>query len=226
MSMNDPELVGKVNTVNIIVNNIPATALLDTGSCVSVLSDSFYKEHFSDIDIQALGDLIRIECADGQLLPYLGYIEVEISAAEGFPRTDPVMCLLLITPDTNYSSNTPIILGTNILQEFLNNCKDSYGNQFLQKANLFTPWYLSFRTMVLRDKELKRNHNRIAIIRSSISERILLKPNETIQVKGFIDREMNYPTTTAIIQESEEAGLPEYIDVSPAVIQYQFGKKS
>jgi len=25
MSMNDPELVGKVNTVNIIVNNIPAT---------------------------------------------------------------------------------------------------------------------------------------------------------------------------------------------------------
>jgi len=78
--------------------------------------------------------------------------------------------------------------------------------------------------MVLRDKELKRNHNRIAIIRSSISERILLKPNETIQVKGFIDREMNYPTTTAIIQESEEAGLPEYIDVSPAVIQYQFGK--
>jgi len=222
--MNDPELVGKVNTVNIIVNNIPATALLDTGSCVSVLSESFYKEHFSDIDIQALDDLIRIECADGQLLPYLGYIEVEISAAEGFPRTDPVMCLLLITPDTNYSSNTPIILGTNILQEFLNNCKDSYGNQFLQKANLFTPWYLSFRTMVLRDKELKRNHNRIAIIRSSISERILLKPNETIQVKGFIDREMNYPTTTAIIQESEEAGLPEYIDVSPAVIQYQFGK--
>ena len=35
--MNDPELVGKVNTVNIIINNIPATALLDTGSCVSVL---------------------------------------------------------------------------------------------------------------------------------------------------------------------------------------------
>ena len=80
--------------------------------------------------------------------------------------------------------------------------------------------------MVLRDKELKRNYNRIAVIRSSISERILLKPNEAIQVKGFIDREMNYPTTTPIIQESQEAGLPEYIDVSPAVIQYQFGKQS
>jgi len=151
---------------------------LDTGSCVSVLSESFYKEHFSDIHIQALDDLIRIECADGQILPYLGYIEVENSAAEGFPRTDPVMCLLLITPDTNYSSNTPIILGNNIPQECLNKCKNSCGNQFLQKANLFTPWYLSFRTMVLRDKELKRNHNRIAIIRSSISERMLLKPNE------------------------------------------------
>ena len=82
MSMNDPELVGKVNTVTIIVNNIPATTLLDTGSCVSVLSESFYKEDFPDIDIHALADLIRIECADGQLLPYLGYIEVELSAAE------------------------------------------------------------------------------------------------------------------------------------------------
>jgi len=37
---------------------------------------------------------------------------------------------------------------------------------------------------------------------------------------------MNYPTTTPIIQESEEAGLPEYMDVSPAVIQYQIGKIS
>ena len=71
MCMNDPELVGKVNTVTIIVNNIPATALLDTGSCVSVLSESFYKEHFSDIHIQAIDDLIRIECADGHILDIL-----------------------------------------------------------------------------------------------------------------------------------------------------------
>ena len=37
---------------------------------------------------------------------------------------------------------------------------------------------------------------------------------------------MNYPTTIAIIHDSEEADLPEYIGVSSSVIQYQYGGKN
>ena len=97
---------------------------------------------------------------------------------------------------------------------------------FYRRPTYLHIWYLSFRTMVPRGKELKRHHNRISVIRSLIPERILLKPNETyIEAKEFIDREMNYPTTIAIIHDSEEADLTEFIGVSSSVIQYQYGKK-
>ena len=61
----------------ILLGNISVTALLDTGSCVSVMAESFYRENFSHINIQPVGDILHIECADGKNLPYDGYIEIE-----------------------------------------------------------------------------------------------------------------------------------------------------
>jgi len=52
-----------------------------------------------------------------------------------------------------------------------------FGSQFLQKAKLQVPWYLSFRSLVLTEKELKKNNDRIAIVRSARPYRIA-KGNE------------------------------------------------
>ena len=148
----DPKLVGETNEVNINIKNIPTTALLDTGSCVSVISNSFYTEHLSNIEILPINQILKIECADGQQLPYLGYIETELFIERGLPKSESQQCLFLIVPDTNYSSKIPVIIGTNILNELLDECKTNFGDQFLSKANLHTPWYLSFRTIVVREK--------------------------------------------------------------------------
>ena len=93
-----------------------------------------------------------------------------MSVARGLPDGKPLHCILLVVPDTKYSSKTPLILGTNILEEFLQGCEKSFGVKFLQKADLHTPWYLCFRAITLRRKALARNHNRIAIIRSALPE--------------------------------------------------------
>ncbi|XP_053390712.1 uncharacterized protein LOC128553555 [Mercenaria mercenaria] len=63
-STKDPKLVGDVNEVNISVNKIGVSALLDTGSCVSLISESFYKEHLSDVELEPLTGVLNIECAD------------------------------------------------------------------------------------------------------------------------------------------------------------------
>ena len=36
---------------------------------------------------------------------------------------------------------------------------------------------------------------------------------------------MRYPSTTAIIQESEDSTIPEFIDITPAVLPFEIGKK-
>ena len=50
----DPKLVGDVNEVKIAINNIDTVALLDTGSCVSLVSEAFYKDNLFDTEIEPL----------------------------------------------------------------------------------------------------------------------------------------------------------------------------
>ena len=52
--------------------------------------------------------------------------------------------LLAVVPDTDYSQTVLILLGTNVLSEFLDKCKGKTGVNFLQKAALHTGthWYL------------------------------------------------------------------------------------
>ena len=98
------------------------------------------------------------------------------------------------------------------------------GQQLLQCAALQTPWYLAFRCLVLRDKELKKNGNRIAIIRSAELQKIIIGPNETQTIKGLTDKEIGHPRTTALLHESLDSSLPDYIDITPEVINYEHGK--
>lgn len=87
-------------------------------------------EHFSNFKIEPLKAFINIECADGEQLPYEGYINLSIRIRDGLPEAEPRQWLFLFSPDTNHSATTPVILGTNIL----NNCKYKYRPHLLQKA--------------------------------------------------------------------------------------------
>jgi hypothetical protein len=49
----------------------------------------------------------------------------------------------------------------------MNTYKEKHGERFLQTSKLTTPWYSSFRCILLRDKELNRNNNKLAIVKYS-----------------------------------------------------------
>ena len=217
-----PKLVGETNEVLISINGIEVKALLDTGSCVSAIAESFYLTHLQHLELQPIGDILNIECADGKNLPYKGYIEVELAITSGLPKATPQHCLLLVTPDTSYSSSTPIIIGTNVLNELLEECQNNFGPQYLQRAKLFFPWYLSFRCMAIRARALKHSNGRIAVVKSASSEKITIHPNQSIDVVGYVDKELDYPNTTVMLQEVKDSILYPNVDVDPTVVQYKY----
>jgi hypothetical protein len=49
----------------------------------------------------------------------------------------------------------------------MNTCKEKHGERFLQISKFTTPWYSSFRCILLRDKGLNRNNNKLAIVKYS-----------------------------------------------------------
>ena len=94
-----------------------------------MISNSFYTNNFKDIKLQPLTEILHVECADGQILPYLGFIEADLTV-KGIPKSENQPCLFLIVPDTAYSARIPVILGTNVLSELLNKCKGNLGERF------------------------------------------------------------------------------------------------
>jgi hypothetical protein len=127
------------------------------------VSETFHRENLAHLNIEPLNELLHIECADGEALPYAGYIEANVSC-NGIGGVDKtaVPCLLLVVPDSKYNSRVPLLLGTNILETLLDTTRERHGPRYLQTAKLTTPWYLAFRCMSLRERDLRRNQNRLA----------------------------------------------------------------
>ncbi len=194
-------MVGNSNEAEIVINDVRVNALIDTGASVSTISDTFYRNYLSHLELHSLDDILQVECADGASLPYLGYIKAGVTVS-GVTTDVATDCLFLVVPSSNYSSRVPILIGTNILQIFMLDCQASYGTQFLQKAALQVPWYLAFRCLTVREKELKRNKQALGVVRCAEIKRVTLPPNSAIVVAGSIHKEVPYNDTCAILQES------------------------
>lgn len=147
-------LVGSANEATVHIEGIQCSALLDTGSTVSTVSQEFYEQHLkANIPMHPVKEMLKIECAGGDFLPYLGYIEAEV----GGPDLPVQAAIFLITPCTDYSSQVPVLLGTNVLKAVLEQCEARHGKQFLQRMNLSTAWWLAFRCICIRERERFRS---------------------------------------------------------------------
>ena len=59
------------------LENIKCTALLGSRSQVSTISQAFYEQHLKHrVPLHSLDEALKI---DGQLLPYLGYVDARVS---------------------------------------------------------------------------------------------------------------------------------------------------
>lgn len=164
---------------------------------------------------------MQIECANGESLPYLGFVEVDFES-DGIPINNAQTSIFLIEPDTTYNLKTPILVGTNILKHLIDNCRENYGERFVQTAALYTSWFLAFRSMAYQEKTMKKNNNRLAIVRSAENSKIIIKPNSCICIKGYIDTKsmVHHQETAAIFEHTEKSCLPIDLDIVPTCFNY------
>ena len=76
-------LIGRANEEQIMINGHPVTALLDTGSQVTHISEAFCQTN--NIQIHPLDKLVETEGTGGDLIKYIGYIEATLNPPFGIP---------------------------------------------------------------------------------------------------------------------------------------------
>lgn len=113
-------LVGSSNEAQVYIQGIPFQSLIDTASAFSTVSRKFYETHLSDIPLQSVDKLLTLECADGTMLPYHGFIVCELQIDGISDKPETCTCLFLVVNQTNYHETVPVLIGTNILSTLLN----------------------------------------------------------------------------------------------------------
>lgn len=109
-------LVGSKRTASLTIDGVHSVCLLDSGSQVTTVSETFHKLHLPARPIQSVAKLLDIEGAGGQQVPYLGYIELNLCFPKEITgRPEEVNTLALIVPDCRSNQEIPVLIGTNVL---------------------------------------------------------------------------------------------------------------
>lgn len=118
--------MGPPSLVPLKVNGQPCTALLDSGSQVTIIFEPWYQKHLSDIPIQPVSGLSLWGLSEsGVSYPYRGYVVVDLeSPVEVLGISQTVTVLALICPSPRTSDEAPVVVGTNAshVRRLVNQC--------------------------------------------------------------------------------------------------------
>lgn len=92
--------MGPRSVAVVSIETVQCQAIVNSGSQVTTISKSFHDAYLSSLPIQPLRDILEVEGAGGQNVPYLGYVEVNIQFPENITgKIELISTLALVVPD-------------------------------------------------------------------------------------------------------------------------------
>ncbi|KAI2645727.1 Retrovirus-related Pol polyprotein from transposon opus [Labeo rohita] len=177
-------LIGSKVTANVKLEGVDCNCLLYSVNRYQLISQTFYNQHLSEHPIRSVSEVLEVEGANGQKVPYTGYVQVSVQFPKGFINSEPQMhTLALIVPDTRSNSSIPVIIGTNTLDSL-------YEQHCDMNSSGSTPFYGYAQIL----KTLQLRHQQ------SSSETIPFKT--PVQVRNETDHDITIPINCVIAELS------------------------
>jgi len=219
------DVVGEVNESRVFLNDIPCTALIDTGSQVTTLSESFWNCQLVNCPIQPLDDIIEVEGAGGQKVPFLGFIEVSIS----FPQNvngilETMNAVVLIVPDTRFNLKTPLLVGTNLIRRCKDSCAARLGPCFLQRIRPDTAWMVAYRHLGHQERALRKS-TQVLRVQNEPGTPMLVQSQRSTVIWTKIRTTKVGGTFPTLIDDSNSE-LPKPLQVVPSLVEIEMNGKS
>ena len=132
-------LKGDCPDVQINMGGVVVPCLLDTGSMVTTIRESFFEKHFRSQGIGLLKKChwLRLRAANGLKIPYLGYMELDVTV---LGKTLSQMGVLVVRdPLDELTRQQPVVsglLGMNIIRHCYHLLFEQYGSRLFESPVL------------------------------------------------------------------------------------------
>ncbi|KAK7938327.1 hypothetical protein WMY93_001653 [Mugilogobius chulae] len=151
------------------------------------------KSNFSDQPVKPLDDLLHVEGAAGQTVPYLGYVEVPITFSKDFLGSEiTVPTLALVVPN---ESPAPVLIGMNTLEPLY--------AQYLQSDCTTSQPTSQGYCAVLKLLALRHRYSQegsVGVIRLSGKTPQTVPAGRTVVLEGLADVKIQSATQYALIE--------------------------
>lgn len=100
--------------IDVLMGGVTVPCLLDSGSMVSTITESFFTEHFAQWGQERFHSCnwLQLWATNGLSIPYIGYLELTVTLCG---KEIPGCGVLVVRDPPNAPSAAPGILGSNIL---------------------------------------------------------------------------------------------------------------
>ena len=222
-----PTLIGDCPTITIDIYGVPTPFLLDTGSMVTTLSEAYYSQYIQPHAQTPLKncDWLQLTAANGLAIPYCGYAELDLTV---LGRCWPNMGVL-ITKDSLRSRrgqrNPPVgLLGMNVIRNCFHDLFLTYGQSLFsapEVAQAERGWRHALAQCQRLANVEETGYVGRAVTPPGERQRI---PADSLQwVTAHCNHVAALPYAYLEPVTSGDAGLPDHLLISPALLPVEGG---
>lgn len=161
-----------------------------------------------------LYDLLEVEGAAGQSVPYLGYVEMSVSFLKDFLAADiEIPTLALVVPDVRPETPSSVLIGTNMLDVLYEQCFDSMTAKH-------QPTLYGYRA-VLKTLELRHQQNKegnIGVVRMLGKMPTLIPAGHSVILEGSAKVHNLSADRWAVVEYPTQSFLPGGLCVKSCLI--------
>lgn len=195
-------LVGPRCVSTVYVGDVRCESILDTGSQVTTISETFHSRHLASLPIKPISHLLEVEGAGGQPVPYQGYVEVLLT----FPSSvtgmeEQLTALALIVPECQFNSRIPVLVGTNVLLQLYQCGIDHDRPTFLRRSD-------SFALLLHHVAQLHENETKTCPVKLHGKKPITVPARHKLCVFGDVRVGEGNPHNSFILEPPESFSLP------------------
>lgn len=210
------KLVSSCPHLDLSMGGVTVPCLVDTGSMVSTITESFFSEHFAPWGQDRLQSChwLQLRAANGLAIPYIGYLELDVTLCGKVFHG----CGILVVQDPpGLSSSVPGILGMNVIRRCYRELFGAHG------AGLFdlpvvnqAPGSVLEALLQCHQATTRQSRDLFGTARVR-GKRALRIPGGVMQFIASTCPEQ--PSGPAVLFEPPESGLPAGLLASPCLIQ-------